>query len=124
MGHLPRWRGGVLLVLYRRAVDLQTPRVDVMTFRAGRVQEEPRSVGFRPPLILETAIERSQGYLLREQKPEGYWVGELMVDSTLVSDTIAYHHWNGKIDAAWQRKAVNHIFSMQLPDGGWNIYNG
>ena len=47
-----------------------------------------------------------------------------MVDSTLVSDTIAYHHWNGKVDQEWQRKAVNHIFSMQLPDGGWNIYYG
>ncbi|MDB6055294.1 MAG: squalene-hopene/tetraprenyl-beta-curcumene cyclase, partial [Verrucomicrobiales bacterium] len=53
-----------------------------------------------------------------------YWVGELMVDSTLVSDTIAYHHWNGKVDKEWQRKAVNHIFSMQLPDGGFNIYYG
>jgi hypothetical protein len=73
---------------------------------------------------LETAIQRSQDYLLREQKPEGYWVGELMVDSTLVSDTIAYHHWAGKVDLEWQRKAVNHIFSMQLPDGGWNIYYG
>src|SRR5258705_1836834 len=47
-----------------------------------------------------------------------------MVDSSLVSDTIAYHHWRGKVDPAWQRKAVNHIFSMQLPDGGWNIYCG
>lgn len=47
-----------------------------------------------------------------------------MVDSTLASDTIAYHHWNGKVDKQWQRKAVNHIFSMQLPDGGWNIYHG
>ena len=73
---------------------------------------------------VETAIQRSHSYLLREQKPEGYWVGELMVDSTLVSDTIAYHHWHGKVDPVWQRKAVNHIFSMQLPDGGWNIYYG
>ena len=47
-----------------------------------------------------------------------------MVDSTLVSDTMAYHHWNGKVDPEWQRKAVNHLFSMQLPDGGWNIYYG
>src|ERR1700743_684446 len=47
-----------------------------------------------------------------------------MVDATLVSDMVAYHHWNGKVDEAWQRKAVNHIFSMQLPDGGWNIYYG
>jgi len=73
---------------------------------------------------LESAIVRSQKYLLREQKPEGYWVGELMVDSTLVSDMVVFHHWDGKIDAEWQRKAVNHIFSMQLPDGGWNIYYG
>jgi squalene-hopene/tetraprenyl-beta-curcumene cyclase len=73
---------------------------------------------------LHTAIELSQSFLLAEQKPEGYWVGELMVDSTLVSDSIAYHHWNGKVDPIWQRKAVNHIFSMQLPDGGWNIYYG
>ncbi|HEY2951863.1 MAG TPA: squalene--hopene cyclase, partial [Verrucomicrobiae bacterium] len=72
----------------------------------------------------ETAIQRSQNYLLREQKPEGYWIGELMVDSTLVSDTLAYHHWIGKVDPDWQRKAVHHIFSMQLPDGGWNIYHG
>jgi squalene-hopene/tetraprenyl-beta-curcumene cyclase len=73
---------------------------------------------------LEAAILRSQKFLLGEQKPDGFWNGELMVDSTLVSDTIAYHHWNGKIDPEWQRKAVNHIFSMQLPDGGWNIYYG
>ncbi|HZL79063.1 MAG TPA: squalene--hopene cyclase [Candidatus Limnocylindrales bacterium] len=73
---------------------------------------------------LEAAIARSQNFLLGEQKPEGYWVGELMVDSTLVSDTVAYHHWNGKVDPEWQRKAVNHIFAMQLPDGGWNIYHG
>ena len=73
---------------------------------------------------VETAIQRSHDFLLKEQKAEGYWVGELMVDSTLVSDTIAYHHWNGKVDPEWQRKAVNHILSMQLPDGGWNIYHG
>jgi squalene-hopene/tetraprenyl-beta-curcumene cyclase len=67
---------------------------------------------------------RSQEHLLGLQKPQGYWVGELMVDSTLVSDTVAFHHWHGKIDPEWQRKAVHHIFSMQLPDGGWNIYYG
>ena len=76
------------------------------------------------PAELETAIRRSQSYLLSQQKPQGYWVGELMVDATLVSDTIAYHHWNGKVDKEWQRKGVNHILSMQLPDGGWSIYHG
>ena len=67
---------------------------------------------------LEEGIAKSQSFLLGEVKPEGFWVGELMVDSTLVSDTIAYHHWNGKVDLEWQRKAVNHIFSMQL----WDVW--
>src|SRR6476620_10124954 len=93
----------------------------------GSQREKPlqHQTAFRSEMDdLDRAIARSQSYLLGEQKPEGYWVGELMVDSTLVSDTIAYHHWNGKVDPVWQRKAVNHIFSMQLPDGGWNIYYG
>src|SRR6516162_70678 len=77
-----------------------------------------------PPNDLEAAIRRSQDYLLSIQSPEGFWVGELMVDSTLVSDMVAYHHWDNSVDPEWQRKAVNHIFSMQLPDGGWNIYYG
>jgi len=86
---------------------------------------KPRTISASEPhKDLETALRRSQDYLLGVQHREGFWVGELMVDSTLVSDTVAYHHWNGKVDPEWQRKAVNHIFSMQLPDGGWNIYYG
>jgi squalene-hopene/tetraprenyl-beta-curcumene cyclase len=72
----------------------------------------------------EAAIQRSQSYLLRAQKPEGYWIGELIVDSTLVADTLIYHHWNGEVNREWQRKAVNHLFERQLPEGGWNIYHG
>ena len=100
--------------------------VDAVSFRERGLDEQPRQqyFGFRPQAELEAAIERSQGYLLSQQKPEGYWIGELMVDATLVADLIAFHHWDGKVDPQWQRKAVNHIFSMQLPDGGWNIYYG
>jgi squalene-hopene/tetraprenyl-beta-curcumene cyclase len=97
-----------------------------MSFRESSSGQKPHQngPGFETLIALEAAIERSQSYLLSQQKPEGYWVGELMVDATLVADTIAYHHWNGKVDTRWQRKAVNHILSMQLPDGGWNIYYG
>lgn len=48
----------------------------------------------------------------------------MIVDSTLVSDMVAYHHWAGNVDARWQEKAIHHILSRQLPDGGWNIYHG
>jgi len=106
--------------------NLQTVRV--LTEGASRVQptQSPSTVrlagGFAQDL--DHAISRAQKNLLGLQKPEGFWVGELMVDSTLVSDMVAFHHWDGSVDKEWQRKAVNHIFSMQLRDGGWNIYHG
>ena len=105
--------------------DSQSILVSV-TFDKIRAMEELRQqdFGFRFPAHLEAALRRSQNYLLSLQKPEGYWVGELMVDSTLVSDMIAFHHWDGSVDRKWERKAINHIFSMQLADGGWNIYHG
>jgi squalene-hopene/tetraprenyl-beta-curcumene cyclase len=98
----------------------------VLTGSESRVQSAPLSAEAHPGFArdLEAAVLRAQEHLLCLQKPEGYWNGELLVDSTLVSDTVIYHHWNGKVDKAWQRKAVHHIFSMQLPDGGWNIYHG
>jgi len=37
-------------------------------------------------------MRRSQAYLLSQQKPEGYWIGELMADVTLVADLIACRH--------------------------------
>jgi squalene-hopene/tetraprenyl-beta-curcumene cyclase len=73
---------------------------------------------------LETAIQRSQDYLLSQQQPDGYWNGELIVDCTLTADTVVLRHWEGKVDEKWQRKAVNHILSLQLPTGGWCIYHG
>lgn len=98
------------------------------TAQKGRLPGEQPIATAKPthPLLsqVKTAVERSHHFLLHELKPEGYWVGELMVDSTIVSDTVAYHHWNGKVDRDWERKAVNHILSMQLAEGGWNIYHG
>jgi squalene-hopene/tetraprenyl-beta-curcumene cyclase len=83
-----------------------------------RVEPSPDQVS------AEAAIARSQDYLLSIQKPEGYWVGELMVDTTILSDMVAFHRWDGSVDKEWERKAVNQLFAEQLPDGGWNIYHG
>lgn len=73
---------------------------------------------------LDEAVARAQRHLLRLQHPEGYWIGELIVDATLVADLVVYRHWDGKVDEAWQRKAVKHILDRQLADGGWNLYHG
>jgi squalene-hopene/tetraprenyl-beta-curcumene cyclase len=70
------------------------------------------------------AITSAQENLLRQQKPDGHWCGELIVDSTLCSDYILFMHWCGEVDAQLQRHCVRHILKRQLPDGGWNIYHG
>jgi len=70
------------------------------------------------------AITRAQENVLRQQKPDGHWCGELIVDSTLCSDYVVFMHWCGEVDAQLQRCCVRHILKRQLQDGGWNIYHG
>jgi squalene-hopene/tetraprenyl-beta-curcumene cyclase len=73
---------------------------------------------------LTRAITRAQENVLRQQKPDGHWCGELIVDSTLCSDYVVFMHWCGEVNAQLQRRCVRHILKRQLPDGGWNIYHG
>src|SRR5437762_12543782 len=73
---------------------------------------------------LAEAIALAQVNLLRQQKPDGHWIGELMVDSTLCSDFVLFMYWLGEVDEMLQRRCARHILKRQLPDGGWNIYYG
>src|SRR5438309_9045346 len=73
---------------------------------------------------IQSAIERAQENLLRQQRPDGHWCGELLVDSTLCSDYVLYMHWLDEVDEELQARCVRHILKRQLPDGGWNIYYG
>ena len=71
---------------------------------------------------IASAIRAAQENLLRQQRPDGHWCGELIVDSTLCSDFVLFMHWLGEVDDALQQRCVRHILKRQLPDGGWNIY--
>jgi squalene-hopene/tetraprenyl-beta-curcumene cyclase len=71
---------------------------------------------------ISQAIPRAQENLLRQQRPDGHWCGELLVDSTLCSDFVLFMHWLGDVDVNLQRRCARHILRRQLPDGGWNIY--
>ena len=73
---------------------------------------------------ISDAIARAQQNLLGQQRPDGHWCGELLVDSTLCSDFVLFMHWLGEIDVSLQDRCARHILKRQLPDGGWNIYFG
>ncbi len=79
-----------------------------------------------------TGLRQAQHALLELQKPEGYWCGDLLADSTLESDYILLQLWlhppsgGGWNPPSWGRirKAARSILRRQLPGGGFNIYPG
>jgi squalene-hopene/tetraprenyl-beta-curcumene cyclase len=98
--------------LSKNLIALPSARPDLSEFYSANDEEIAR------------ALALAQENLLRQQKPDGHWCGELIVDSTLCSDYILFMHWCGEVDAQLQRRCVRHILKRQLPDGGWNIYHG
>jgi squalene-hopene/tetraprenyl-beta-curcumene cyclase len=68
--------------------------------------------------------------VLALQKPEGYWFGDLLGDSTLESDYVLLQLWLHPPDGgawrppSWGRilRARDAILERQLPDGGFEIY--
>jgi squalene-hopene/tetraprenyl-beta-curcumene cyclase len=70
------------------------------------------------------AIDRSRHFFLTTQAPEGFWVGELQSNVTIIAEYIMFQYFLGHRDPKRLRKAVRHILGTQLPDGGWNIYFG
>jgi squalene-hopene/tetraprenyl-beta-curcumene cyclase len=73
---------------------------------------------------VEQAVANSRNYLLSTQTQEGYWWSELEADTTLESDYILYLHILDQLDSPKTAKLANYIRKKQLPDGGWNIFEG
>ena len=76
------------------------------------------------------ACARTAAALLTMQKPEGYWVGDLLADSTLESDYVLLQLWlHPPQDGVWKppsweriQRARNAILARQKPDGGFDIF--
>jgi squalene-hopene/tetraprenyl-beta-curcumene cyclase len=76
-----------------------------------------------PETALDAAIQDGVEALLAQQDPAGFWNNELEADATITSEYLLLRRWLGVPDAATEAKAVRHLESIQLPDGGWPIYH-
>lgn len=76
------------------------------------------------PERLTQAIRRSQAYMLSQQTPAGYWLGELEANTTLTSQYVLFRHLIGQVDKIRQHKCVRYLRSQQQRDGGWSLYYG
>ena len=75
-----------------------------------------------PPSRLVAAVARTRDWLLSQQHPEGFWVGELEGDTILESEYILLLAYLGKSQSTIARKCAAYIRQQQLPSGGWAIY--
>lgn len=88
------------------------------------VDSDFRSAATAPTSRLTAAVARTRDWLLRQQHPEGFWVGELEGDTILESEYILLLAYLGRGQSTIAKKCAEYIRQQQLPSGGWAIYPG
>jgi len=90
----------------------------------------PRSLGTirypaarLPEAAVDEAVRKGVETLLQQQDPAGFWVHELEADATITSEYLLLQRWLGINHTATEVKAIRHLESIQLADGGWPIYH-
>jgi squalene-hopene/tetraprenyl-beta-curcumene cyclase len=73
---------------------------------------------------IQNAIDAAQNYLLKAQREDGHWYGELEGDTILESEYILTLHFIGRSGEDRARKAANYLRKKALADGGWANYPG
>jgi len=117
-----------LVTALGRVVGMEATHVRVLS-------PEQESVGFarttgpnhsrdRLSGSVRQAIFRTRNWLLDEQHPSGYWVGELEGDTILESEYILLLAYLGEENSAAAQRAARHILKQQSPEGGWSMYPG
>src|SRR5919199_2729411 len=71
---------------------------------------------------LDTAVERATARLLELQHPEGWWVGELESNATMIAQHLFWHHVLGLRTPELDRKIANELLARQRGDGTWSIW--
>lgn len=73
---------------------------------------------------LDSAIERAQAHLLGCQTGDGHWIGEVEADTTITAEYLLLGHLIDRVDRDRERRAVRYFRRRQLPDGGFNLFEG
>ena len=77
-----------------------------------------------PSSLLHKAIDSTSQWLLDQQSPEGYWVGELEGDTILESEYVLLMAFLGREGDPVCVQACRYLLDHQQPGGGWANYPG
>lgn len=74
---------------------------------------------------LSSAIEKAEIALLKKQKSDGSWVGEVELNPGPTAQALMlYEALEQHLDEKIKSGAVNYILRMQNNDGGWSPTSG
>lgn len=71
---------------------------------------------------VKECIRSSQEYLLSQQHRDGYWMGVLEADVSVVADYIILGRIIGINNVKRKKKAVNYLLGNQNRDGSWSLF--
>src|SRR5256884_5421775 len=76
----------------------------------------------RTATALDRAVEGATNRLLELQHPDGWWVGELESNATMIAQHLYWLHFLGRRDAETDRKLANELMARRRDDGTWSIW--
>jgi len=76
----------------------------------------------RTATTLDRAVERATQRLLELQHPDGWWVGELESNATMIAQHLFWHHFLGLRTPELDRKIANELLARRRDDGTWSIW--
>ena len=76
----------------------------------------------RTGTTLDRAVERAASRMLELQHPDGWWVGELESNATMIAQHLFWHHFLGLRTPELDRKIANELLARQRDDGTWAIW--
>lgn len=92
--------------------------MSAILLQRGIMQTQDRVMG------LDTAIERSQQYLLGLQHPDGYWWANLESNVTITAEAVLLHKiWGTDVTRPMQ-KIEAYLRAQQRDHGGWELFYG
>src|SRR5919201_3234146 len=74
---------------------------------------------------IDEAVERATTRLRELQHPDGWWVGELESNATMITEHLFWLHFLGLRDRETDRKLANELLARRRDDGTWsNWFDG
>ena len=72
------------------------------------------------PTTLDRTIEAGTRRLLELQDADGWWVGELESNGTMIAEHLFWLHVLGLRDPVTDRKLANELLARRRDDGTWS----